>query len=100
MLDEFVVDGRYWLRLPAHSPSLADQTSPPGSFPPTSLPPSIRDAGAKIWRHGLVVDDEALIRRSVSATLSGLGLDVEPAADGAGALEAIAGAAAPFDPAS
>jgi two-component system, cell cycle sensor histidine kinase and response regulator CckA len=48
-------------------------------------------------RSALVVDDEALIRWSVSETLAGLGVDVEQAGDGAAALTAIADATVPFD---
>ncbi len=47
-------------------------------------------------RTALVVDDEALIRWSVSETLADLGFVVAQAADGAGALRAIAAGAA-FD---
>jgi DNA-binding NtrC family response regulator len=56
-----------------------------------------RSGGAALPRSALVVDDEALIRWSVSETLAGLGLEVEQASDGAGALAAIAGAMMPFD---
>jgi len=45
----------------------------------------------------LVVDDEALIRWSVAETLAALEMDVEEAADAAGALDAIARVAVPFD---
>lgn len=48
-------------------------------------------------RYALVVDDEALLRWSVSETLAGLGVVVEQASDGAGAITAIVGAASPFD---
>lgn len=48
-------------------------------------------------RTALVVDDEALIRWSVSETLGDLGYDVSQAANGHAALTAIAGAAAGFD---
>lgn len=44
-----------------------------------------------------MVDDEALIRWSVSETLAGLGMTVEQAGDGAGALAAITNAGTPFD---
>jgi len=44
-----------------------------------------------------VVDDEALIRWSVSETLSDLGFVVAQAADGASALGAISGAGTAFD---
>lgn len=48
-------------------------------------------------RHVLVVDDEPLIRWSVSETLAELGFDVEEAADAAAALRAVTTAALPFD---
>lgn len=48
-------------------------------------------------RHVLVVDDELLIRWSVSETLSDLGYDVEQASDAAAALRAVSTAALPFD---
>ena len=51
----------------------------------------------KIPRRALVVDDEPLIRWSVSETLSGLGIEVEQAGDAATALRLITTAAAPFD---
>lgn len=44
-----------------------------------------------------MVDDEALIRWSVSETLADLGFVVAQAADGASALSAIADAGASFD---
>lgn len=43
----------------------------------------------KVPRRVLVVDDEPLIRWSVTETLAGLGLDVEQAGDAAAALRAI-----------
>src|SRR5687767_11804106 len=43
----------------------------------------------KIPRRVLVVDDEPLIRWSVTETLAGLGLDVEQAADAASALRVL-----------
>lgn len=46
--------------------------------------------------HVLVVDDEPLIRWSVSESLSDLGMDVEQAADAAAALRAVTTAALPF----
>ena len=81
LLDCSVSDGnslpRTWPgRGPMSSPQAGDDTTPPAA---------------------LVVDDEALIRWSVSETLAGLGLVVQQATDGASALAAIAGAAAPFD---
>jgi DNA-binding NtrC family response regulator len=48
-------------------------------------------------RHVLVVDDEPLIRWSVSETLSELGYDVEQAADAGAAIHAVTNAALPFD---
>jgi two-component system response regulator PilR (NtrC family) len=48
-------------------------------------------------RSALVVDDETLIRWSLSETLSGLGMDVDEAGDGASALIAISGATSPYD---
>lgn len=47
--------------------------------------------------HILVVDDEPLIRWSVTETLAGLGVDVEQAESAASALQAITSAALPFD---
>jgi CheY-like chemotaxis protein len=48
-----------------------------------------RTAEGKVPRRVLVVDDEPLIRWSVSETLAGLGLDVEQASDAATALRII-----------
>ena len=48
-------------------------------------------------RHVLVVDDEPLIRWSVSETLSDLGYDVEQASDAAAALRSVTNAARPFE---
>jgi two-component system NtrC family response regulator len=48
-------------------------------------------------RHVLVVDDEPLIRWSVSETLSELGYDVEQAADAVSALRTVTNAARPFE---
>ena len=48
-------------------------------------------------RHVLVVDDELLIRWSVSERLADLGYDVEQASDAAEALRAVSTAALPFD---
>ena len=47
--------------------------------------------------HVLVVDDEPLIRWSVTETLAGLGLDVEQADCAASALQAITSSALSFD---
>jgi DNA-binding NtrC family response regulator len=51
----------------------------------------------KFPRHILVVDDEPLIRWSVSESLSDLGCDVEQAADAAAAVRAVTTTAASFD---
>jgi len=51
----------------------------------------------KIPRRVLVIDDEPLIRWSVSETLKGLGLDVEQAADAAAALRHITAGPPGFD---
>jgi DNA-binding NtrC family response regulator len=56
-----------------------------------------RAAVKKTPVHVLVVDDEPLIRWSVTETLADLGLDVEQADSAASALQAIANAALPFD---
>ena len=48
-------------------------------------------------RYVLVVDDEPLIRWSVSETLSDLGCDVEQSSDAAAALRTVTTAARPFD---
>ena len=48
-------------------------------------------------KRALVVDDEALIRWSVSETLAGLGLAVEQAVDAASTLDAVHAAPRPFD---
>ena len=54
-------------------------------------------AAEKLPLHVLVVDDEPLIRWSVSATLTDLGVTVDEAGDAGSALKAIAAAAPPFD---
>ncbi len=51
----------------------------------------------KFPRHVLVVDDEPLIRWSVSESLSELGCDVEEAGDASSALRAVTTTALPFD---
>ena len=51
----------------------------------------------KIPRRVLVVDDEPLIRWSVTETLAGLGMDVEQAHDAVSALRAITAPAGGFD---
>jgi DNA-binding NtrC family response regulator len=56
-----------------------------------------RAAVKKTPVHVLVVDDEPLIRWSVTETLADLGLDVEQADSAASALQAISNAALPFD---
>ena len=48
-------------------------------------------------RHVLVVDDEPLIRWSVSETLGDLGYEVEQAADAGSALRTVGAATRPFD---
>jgi DNA-binding NtrC family response regulator len=53
-------------------------------------------AAEKFPVHVLVVDDEPLIRWSVAETLSGLGFDVEEAADAASALRIVTNAALQF----
>lgn len=57
---------------------------------------SSRDAG-KIPRRALVVDDEPLIRWSVTETLASLDLDVEQAGDAASALRMVLDSVEPFD---
>jgi DNA-binding NtrC family response regulator len=57
----------------------------------------LRTAVKKNPFHVLVVDDEPLIRWSVTETLADLGLDVEQADTAASALQAITTAALPFD---
>lgn len=51
----------------------------------------------KLPLHVLVVDDEPLIRWSVTETLADLGLDVEQADCAASALQTITTTALPFD---
>ena len=57
----------------------------------------LRTAVKKLPLHVLVVDDEPLIRWSVTETLADLGLDVEQADCAASALQAITTTALPFD---
>ncbi|MDP2320538.1 MAG: response regulator [Acidobacteriota bacterium] len=57
----------------------------------------LRTAVKKHPLHTLVVDDEPLIRWSVTETLADLGLDVEQADCAASALQAITTTALPFD---
>ena len=56
-----------------------------------------RTAVKKPPLHVLVVDDEPLIRWSVTETLAGLGFDVEQADCAASALQALTTTAMPFD---
>ena len=56
-----------------------------------------RTAVKKTPLHVLVVDDEPLIRWSVTETLAGLGFDVEQADCAASALQAITSSALSFD---
>ena len=58
---------------------------------------NISPADKKFPRHVLVVDDEPLIRWSVTESLSDLGLVVEQASDAASALRTVTSAALPFD---
>ena len=57
----------------------------------------ISPAAEKFPRHVLVVDDEPLIRWSVTESLSDLGLVVEAASDATSALRTVTNAALPFD---
>ena len=72
-------------------------------YPGVSGPPSKtaweipESAAEKAPLRVLVVDDEPLIRWSVTETLADLGLAVEEASDAASALHAITTAALPFD---
>lgn len=54
-------------------------------------------AAEKLPRHVLVVDDEPLIRWSVSESLTDLGLEVSQAGDAASALRAVALSRRPFE---
>ena len=54
-------------------------------------------AARKIPRRVLVVDDEPLIRWSITETLAGLGLEVEQAGDAASALRLITNGPLPVD---
>ncbi len=54
-------------------------------------------AAEKFPRHVLVVDDESLIRWSVSESLSDVGFDVEEAADARSALRSVTTTGRPFD---
>jgi DNA-binding NtrC family response regulator len=57
----------------------------------------ISPSAEKFPKHVLVVDDEPLIRWSVSESLSDLGMDVEQASSAASALRTVTTAALPFD---
>ena len=72
--------------LPGKRPAEAPQR--PGNLP---------ENADFLQRHVLVVDDEPLIRWSVSETLSDAGYDVEQAADASSALRIVTTAAEPFD---
>ena len=58
---------------------------------------NLSDAADSSPLHVLVVDDEPLIRWSVSETLGGLGYEVEQAADAGSALRTVGAATRPFD---
>jgi|CXWL01.1.fsa_nt_gi DNA-binding NtrC family response regulator len=80
------------------NPQSAHELSPKSAYPPPGLhPDSSPPATDRSPRTALVVDDEALIRWSVSETLAGLGLEVEQAVDGASTILAITEAATAFD---
>ncbi len=67
---------------------------------PASVPTAreiLRTAVKKLPLHVLVVDDEPLIRWSVTETLADLGLDVEQADCAASALQTLTTTALPFD---
>lgn len=70
-------------------------TEYPGSVVPARE--NSRTAVKNTPLHVLVVDDEPLIRWSVTETLSDLGVDVEQADCAASALQAITTAALPFN---
>ena len=71
----------------------------PAKGPAPALEPlgKIPDDAEFFRRHVLVVDDELLIRWSVSETLADLGCDVEQAPDARTALETVTTSARPFD---
>jgi len=77
--------------------SVTCSTHGSGPWPEVPRPDGYGGTRAAGVRHALVVDDEALIRWSVAETLTGLGLDVEQAGDGATALRAVEAAAVAFD---
>lgn len=64
---------------------------------PAAMSGKISAAAENFPRHVLVVDDEPLIRWSVSESLSDLGYDVEQAADAQSALRTVTTTALPFD---
>ena len=78
-----------WM-LNEHLPPNQRQSTP-------SVAGKISAAGEKLPRHILVVDDEPLIRWSVTESLSDLGCEVEQAADAASALRAVMTAATPYE---
>jgi DNA-binding NtrC family response regulator len=74
----------------------------PGSCRKSTTPPAPEweisgPAVRKIPRRVLVVDDEPLIRWSVTETLAGLGMDVEQAHDAVSALRAVTAPVDGFD---
>jgi len=64
---------------------------------PNPIAEATGPAARPLLRTALVVDDEALIRWSVSETLGDLGYDVAQAADGQAAITAITGAPSAFN---
>ena len=73
--------------------------NPPSNPHPTRRQPRWNSAEGPDFfpRHVLVVDDEPLIRWSVSETLSDLGYDVEQASDAASALRIVTTTFRPFE---
>lgn len=71
---------------------------PPGNGPhePPPVPRKSPHAGKKFPPHVLVVDDEPLIRWSVSESLAAHGYLVEEATDAASALKIVTTSALPF----
>lgn len=67
------------------------------SVPTTPIAEASRLVDRPAPRTALVVDDEALIRWSVSETLSDMGFDVSQAGDGKAAITAITGAPLGFE---
>lgn len=70
-----------------------DSSGKPGVGPREQLHPTVKNSPLRV----LVVDDEALIRWSVTETLADLGLEVEQAVDAASALAAIEPSQLDFD---